>query len=230
MAWFDGSFEFSAAELNELFPVEVTKELQLNEEGTMLAVINDFAPGTELFDLADPKAEEDDLGRQVFIHAFFGKDSLLVRETIERFISAAGEGNGESIVLFRKEADRLFMYSYGHICIKLLNNQEALQALLSEPQNRETNAFLLPLKRYMFRCPVCGHRTLQYRGCFMICPECGWEDEGVDDEDAESIGANGDYTIRQYREEYMQLKSEDPEYSWEKKTNPSIGNREKKHQ
>lgn len=216
MAWFDGTFELCAAELNELFPVEVTKGLQLNEEGTRLAVINDFTPGTELFDLADPKAEEDTLGTHMFIHAFLGTASLPARDAMERFVATADEDNGESIVLLRKKADHLFMYSYGHLCTKVLKAQEALQALLQDSQNRETNVFLLPLKRYMFRCPVCGHRTLQYRGCFMICSECGWEDEGVDDEDAESIGANGDYTIRQYREEYMQLKTEDPGYSWGK--------------
>ena len=67
----------------------------------------------------------------------------------------------------------------------------------------------------MFKCPVCGHRTLQYLDMFMICGECGWEDEGMTDEDAESCGANGDYSIREYREEYLKKKAENPDYTWE---------------
>ena len=66
----------------------------------------------------------------------------------------------------------------------------------------------------MFECPVCHKRTLQFRGWFKICHECGWEDEGTDDEDAES-GANEGYSIRTYRElRYLPKKAKDPHYTW----------------
>ena len=71
----------------------------------------------------------------------------------------------------------------------------------------------LEIKRY--KCPVCGKKTLSSRGSFEICSECGWEDEGIDDDDEEPVfGPNGDYTIREYREEYFKLKKKDPKYRW----------------
>ena len=106
------------------------------------------------------------------------------------------------------------MYSFGYICKSILGNQEELSSLITKTNTDCKDVFILPLKRYMYKCPVCGHRTLQYRDCYKICVECGWEDEGIDDEEEESFGANGDYTIRQYREKYLKLKAEDPDYSW----------------
>ena len=59
----------------------------------------------------------------------------------------------------------------------------------------------------LYKCPVCGKMTYSSRGTFEICPECGWEDEGIDGDDEETMfGPNGDCTIRQYREEYLAKK------------------------
>ncbi|MFI5848656.1 CPCC family cysteine-rich protein [Micromonospora chalcea] len=44
-----------------------------------------------------------------------------------------------------------------------------------------------------YACPCCRHPTLEGRGQFEICFACGWEDDGQDDEDADTVrgGPNG---------------------------------------
>ena len=214
MTWHDGSAEFGAAELTEEYPVKVTDNLRLTEDGSKLAVINDFPRGTALYELADPKVEEDEEGKRVFCHVFQGEDAVAAERAISAFVSTADLKDGRSILLLRKEPESLFSYAYGHICISLLNDQARLRAFLPEAPAGEENVFILPLKRFMFRCPVCGQRTLTDRGAFEICDECGWEDEGIDGDDEQSFGPNDDYTIKEYREEYLQLKAENPEYTW----------------
>ena len=91
-----------------------------------------------------------------------------------------------------------------------------MRVMINKTLDSCEEAFLLPFRAHMFECPVCGHRTLSTRGMFYICVECGWEDEGLDadEEDIMSCGANGDWTIRQYRERYLQKKAADPGYYW----------------
>ena len=38
-----------------------------------------------------------------------------------------------------------------------------------------------------YSCPCCGHLTLSERGGYEICGECGWEDDGQDDHDADVV-------------------------------------------
>ena len=214
MAWFDGTFNYTEEELNNEFPLPVTKNLRMSEDRKRLAIINDFEEGSELLDLSDPHADEPIPGNHIFYHTFLGDDSVTAKRMIEVFLSESNEDDPERIALFRKDPDRFFMYSFGYICKSRLGNQEELSSLITKTNTDCKDVFILPLKRYMYKCPVCGHRTLQYRDCYKICVECGWEDEGIDDEEEESFGANGDYTIRQYREKYLKLKAEDPDYSW----------------
>lgn len=47
------------------------------------------------------------------------------------------------------------------------------------------------------RCPVCGHETLDF---YWICEHCGWEYDGIIDEDTDS-SANG-MSVREYRQKY----------------------------
>ena len=215
MAWYDGTTEYSEDELEGRFPVKVTDDIYLTEDGKKLAIINSFESGTALYDLSDPHAETGDKGEYVFYHAFSGEAAAAAERAIEDFISNADLKDGRSVTLFRQEPDSLFSYAYGHICTGLLRDQNRLRSVLPEGTAGEEKAFILPLKRFMFRCPVCGQRTLPERGRFFICGECGWEDEGMDDDDAEpAFGPNGDYTIREYREEYLKLKAENPNYKW----------------
>ena len=53
-------------------------------------------------------------------------------------------------------------------------------------------------------CPCCRCWTLSERGAFEICDECGWEDDGQDDEDADVVrgGPNGALSLTAAREIY----------------------------
>jgi hypothetical protein len=61
-------------------------------------------------------------------------------------------------------------------------------------------------------CPCCGYWTLSERGTFEICAECGWEDDGQDDADADVVrgGPNGALSLTAAREHYRnRLNDED---------------------
>ena len=49
-----------------------------------------------------------------------------------------------------------------------------------------TNVFA-PESGGPYSCPCCGHVTLPERGGYDICRECGWEDDGQDDHDADVV-------------------------------------------
>ncbi|MDI2130828.1 CPCC family cysteine-rich protein [Yinghuangia seranimata] len=55
-----------------------------------------------------------------------------------------------------------------------------------------------------YPCPCCRLMTLESFACFEICPECGWEDDGQDDSNADQVlgGPNGSMSLTQAREEY----------------------------
>ena len=210
MAWYDGTNDYTDEELEELFPVAVTNNLRFTKDGKRMALINDFDKDSEYYELSDPHVEKDWEGKHVFDHFFFGKDAVAANRGISDFISRADLKDGKSVLLLRRDADRLFSYAYGYICTGQMGEDYSGNFVSAG----EESVYILPLKRFMFRCPVCGHRTLEEPGMFYVCVECGWEDEGNDDEDSESIGCNGDYTIREYREEYLRLKAKNPDYKW----------------
>jgi len=56
-----------------------------------------------------------------------------------------------------------------------------------------------------YSCPCCGHVTLAERGAYEICDECGWEDDGQDDHDAESVrrGPNDRQSLVDARAAYV---------------------------
>ena len=213
MTWFDGTFDYTEEKLDKEFPLAVTKNLRFSEDRKRIAIINDFEEGSEFLELSDPHAEIPISRNHIFYHVFVGEDSAAAKSAIEEFLCKTSKDDPERISLFRKEPDSFFMYSYGYIVKSILENQRQLGYVIKSTPTDGKNVFILPLKRYLYRCPVCGRRTLQYRGYYNICVECRWEDEGIDDEDEESYGANGDYTIRQYREKYLKSKAEDPYYS-----------------
>lgn len=57
-----------------------------------------------------------------------------------------------------------------------------------------------------YACPCCRHPTLDGRGQFQICFACGWEDDGQDDEDADSVrgGPNGSLSLTEARRAYAE--------------------------
>jgi Cysteine-rich CPCC len=61
-----------------------------------------------------------------------------------------------------------------------------------------------PCGKQKYHCPCCGHRTLDERGGFEICPVCFWEDDGQDDHDAGEVrgGPNGALSLAQARKNF----------------------------
>jgi hypothetical protein len=57
-----------------------------------------------------------------------------------------------------------------------------------------------------YACPCCRHPTLEGRGQFEICFACGWEDDGQDDEDADTVrgGPNGSPSLTDARRAYAE--------------------------
>ncbi|MFI0960061.1 CPCC family cysteine-rich protein [Streptomyces sp. NPDC021080] len=55
-----------------------------------------------------------------------------------------------------------------------------------------------------YECPCCRLMTLETSANFEICPECGWEDDGQDDFDADEVlgGPNGAESLTEARERY----------------------------
>lgn len=56
-----------------------------------------------------------------------------------------------------------------------------------------------------YTCPCCGHPTLDERGGYEICHECGWEDDGQDDHDSATVrgGPNGSLSLDAARAAYI---------------------------
>ncbi|HEX7286956.1 MAG TPA: CPCC family cysteine-rich protein [Candidatus Angelobacter sp.] len=59
----------------------------------------------------------------------------------------------------------------------------------------------LPPRGIRFSCPCCGYPTLGGRGTDEICELCWWEDDGVDDNEAdeEQHGPNAGYSLNEAR-------------------------------
>ncbi len=209
MAWYDGTENYTKEKLFKAYPKKICRGLFLSDDGKRLAIVNDFEENTPFYKASDPKREEDFSEKNVFYHVFAGEDGVKARAATEEFIKTADLKDSDSVLLLRKDPDRLFAYGNGHICLSLLEITAALADGVSDG-----SVFILPLMLYFHRCPVCGKRTLSERGMFEICAECGWEDEGIDGEDEEPVFApNGDCTIREYRKKYFEFKAEDPLYS-----------------
>ena len=64
-----------------------------------------------------------------------------------------------------------------------------------------------------YRCPCCGYKTLDERGGYQHCAVCFWEDDGQDDEDADTVrgGPNRYLSLTEARANYKLCgaKSED---------------------
>lgn len=66
-----------------------------------------------------------------------------------------------------------------------------------------------PVKTY--RCPCCRFKTLYGRQGFEMCPVCWWEDDGQDDQDADTVrgGPNGFLSLTQARENFVKYGASD---------------------
>ena len=61
-----------------------------------------------------------------------------------------------------------------------------------------------------YACPCCRFLTLEARGNYEICNECGWEDDGQDDLNADEVwgGPNGSESLTDARNSYALYASE----------------------
>lgn len=199
MAMFDGTFMTCMEEIMEQYPIKITDNVWTTKKKDSFAIINDFEENTPLYNLADPHMELN--SNNYFYHVFVGDDAKKVINFLIEFICYFDE-HSKKISLIRKDKD-MYMYGYGLLDIELLFKQDVLREKITFMEELD-EVLIVPLKVYKYQCPVCGHRTLLYRGYWLICYECGWEDAPYDDED-EVVPANG-RSVRMTREHYIQWK------------------------
>ena len=53
-----------------------------------------------------------------------------------------------------------------------------------------------------FNCACCGQPTLEYEDFGEICPVCGWEDDGVQQDDPDFPGGANKLSLNQYKAEF----------------------------
>jgi Cysteine-rich CPCC len=71
-------------------------------------------------------------------------------------------------------------------------------------QTEKQKSWAMYHDRYI--CPCCFMPTLQARAAYDACEVCDWEDDGQDSDDADVVrgGPNGDYSLREARENFKQ--------------------------
>jgi hypothetical protein len=71
----------------------------------------------------------------------------------------------------------------------------------------EKSVFAPPKEGVHYRCPCCHYKTLEERGGYDICPVCFWEDDGQDDEDADTnrVFSPNHMSLTRARENYRRF-------------------------
>jgi Cysteine-rich CPCC len=55
-------------------------------------------------------------------------------------------------------------------------------------------------------CPCCGFLTIDRKGWYEICPVCGWEDSGIDDDKPdEYVGGPNHVTLTEARANFAKF-------------------------
>lgn len=98
------------------------------------------------------------------------------------------------------------MSSYYNILVQVLcedsyseYSNEKLASIVSSILKREVTVEGEQIER--FTCPCCGEKSLPHRGEYDICPRCGWEDDGIQEE--EKYSNPNHMTLKKGRENYI---------------------------
>ena len=65
-----------------------------------------------------------------------------------------------------------------------------------------------------YMCPICGKCKFRDESTFDICPYCGWEDDGVQNDNPNYAGGANELSLIEYKKQYEEKIKEDPKYVW----------------
>lgn len=68
----------------------------------------------------------------------------------------------------------------------------------------------------LHKCPVCGKYEFEDEDSHDICPYCGWEDDSVQTDDPNCSGGANDLCLNDYKKQYQELLTRNPDYIWKK--------------
>jgi hypothetical protein len=59
------------------------------------------------------------------------------------------------------------------------------------------------MERNNKKCECCGFFTLPEDSIFEICPLCGWQDDGVQNDDPDYAGGANELSLNEYRSQWL---------------------------
>lgn len=74
------------------------------------------------------------------------------------------------------------------------------------------------------RCKCCGIGWVDGQdGSFDVCHVCGWEDDGVQNDDPDYPGGANSLSLNDHRKEFEKKRAKDPNWTWIKRLEEKNG-------